>query len=96
MYQLTKILIAIGGALSAAGVIIGVILKVNAFCEHQKKQDEKTAALDKKIVDIRAENALVCYALSACLDGLQQLGANHTVTNAKDKLDKYLNTTAHK
>ena len=40
-------------------------------------------------------NCLLCYGLAACLDGLIQLGANHDVPIAKDKLDKYLNKKAH-
>ena len=51
---------------------------------------------DKDIDKIKEENTLIVFALSACLDGLQQLGANHTVTVAKDKLDKYINKRAHK
>jgi hypothetical protein len=56
------------------------------------KQEEQ----DKEIKQIKEEDTLICYALSACLDGLQQLGANHTVPLAKEKLDKYLNQQAHK
>ena len=33
---------------------------------------------------------------SACMDGLQRLGANHSVPLAKNKLDKYINQQAHK
>lgn len=33
---------------------------------------------------------------SACLDGLQRLGANHSVPLEKNKLDKYLDQQAHK
>ena len=50
---------------------------------------------DNEIKRIKEENALICYALSACLDGLIQLGANHTVPIAKEKLDKHLNINAH-
>ena len=50
---------------------------------------------DSEIKRIKEENALICYALSACLDGLIQLGANHTVPIAKEKLDKHLNINAH-
>ena len=39
--------------------------------------------------------SLLCYGMSAALDGLIQLGANHSVPDAKDKLDKYLNKEAH-
>lgn len=38
---------------------------------------------------------LVCYAIPACPDGLQQLGANHAVPAAKNKLDKNLNRQVH-
>ena len=50
---------------------------------------ERAAATERK------EPPLIVYALSACLDGLGQLGANHTVPVAKDKLDKYINKQAH-
>ena len=45
---------------------------------------------------MKEENTMLCYTMSACLDGLIQLGANHAVPTAKDKLDKYLNKQAHK
>lgn len=48
-----------------------------------------------EIERIKKENAILCFALSACLDGLIQLGANHGVPVAKEKLDKYLNEKAH-
>ena len=52
--------------------------------------------IEADIAASKEERTLVVYALSACLDGLQQLGANHTVPKAKDKLDKYINKQAHK
>lgn len=75
--------------LTALGVILGFVLKVHKWYLRQEKQDEE-------IKNIKEEDKLICYALSACLDGLMQLGANHTVPVAKDKLDKYLNQQAHK
>lgn len=51
---------------------------------------------DVDIKQLKEENTLIVYALSACLDGLEQLGANHTVTDAKNRLDKYINKQAHK
>lgn len=56
----------------------------------------KQEAQDRDIARIKEEDTLICFALSACLDGLQQLGANHTVPIAKDKLDKYINQKAHR
>ena len=51
--------------------------------------------IEKSDATERKELTLIVYALSACLDGLGQLGANHTVPVAKDKLDKYINKQAH-
>lgn len=81
--------IATASLFTAVGVIIGVLLKAHKWYLKQEKQDEE-------IKQIKEEDTLICYALSACLDGLQQLGANHTVPVAKAKLDKYLNQQAHK
>lgn len=75
--------------ITALGVILGLVFKVHKWYLKQEKQDEE-------IKQIKEEDTLICYALSACLDGLQQLGANHTVPDAKEKLDKYLNQQAHK
>lgn len=75
--------------ITAFGVILGFIFKVHKWYLRQEKQDEE-------IKQIKEEDTLICYALSACLDGLMQLGANHTVPDAKDKLDKHLNKRAHK
>lgn len=82
-------IITIASLITALGVILGVVFKVHKWYLKQKQ-------LEKEIKQIKEEDTLICYALSACLDGLQQLGCNHTVPDAKDKLDKYLNQQAHK
>ena len=82
-------IITIAAVIGALGVIFGVIFAVYRWYLKQEKQD-------KDIVRIKEEDTLIVFALSACLDGLQQLGANHTVSIAKDKLDKYINQQAHK
>lgn len=82
-------IITAGAVLTAVLAIGGVALKVHKWYLKQEKQDEE-------IKRVKEEETLICYALSACLDGLMQLGANHTVPVAKDKLDKYLNQQAHK
>lgn len=78
-----------GSVVSAIGLLIGIILKIHKWYLKQENQDAQ-------IQRMKEENTLICYALSACLDGLSQLGANHTVPIAKEKLDKYLNQQAHK
>ena len=82
-------IITIAAVISALSVIFGVVFAVYRWYLKQEKQD-------KDIARIKEEDTLIVFALSACLDGLQQLGANHTVPIAKDKLDKYINQRAHK
>ena len=82
-------IITIAAVIGALGVMFGVVFAVYRWYLKQEKQD-------KDIAHIKEEDTLIVFALSACLDGLQQLGANHTVPIAKDKLDKYINQRAHK
>lgn len=82
-------IITIAAVIGALGVIFGVVFAAYRWYLKQEKQD-------KDIAHIKEEDTLIVFALSACLDGLQQLGANHTVPIAKDKLDKYINQRAHK
>lgn len=82
-------IITVAAVIGALGVIFGVVFAVYRWYLKQEKQD-------KDIAHIKEEDTLIVFALSACLDGLQQLGANHTVPIAKDKLDKYINQQAHK
>ena len=83
------VILTVGSVLTALGAIVGVFVKLHNWYLKQEKQDAE-------IKEMKEENKLICFALSACLDGLQQLGANHTVPIAKEKLDKYLNQQAHK
>lgn len=81
-------IITAASLIGAVGVIFGVIF---AGYKWYLRQNKDTAEIKR----LKKENTLICFALSACLDGLIQLGANHTVPIAKDKLDKYLNQSAH-
>lgn len=74
---------------AATMALLGILSAAHKWYLKQEKQD-------RDIARINEENALIVYALSACLDGLQQLGANHTVPDAKNKLDKYINQQAHR
>lgn len=99
MYISWQTIITAGAVVSALGILLGVGLKAYKWF---LKQDEQSAQIDtlsqqheEDIRKLKEENCLICYALSAALDGLMQLGANHTVPLAKEKLDKYLNQQAH-
>jgi hypothetical protein len=100
MYITWQTIITAGAVLAAVLAIGGVIFKVYKWYLHQGDQDKIVTALqvhhEEDMKQVREENTLICYALSACLDGLMQLGCNHTVPDAKSKLDKYLNQQAHK
>ncbi len=89
MYITAETIIRWAALLSALGALGGAIYAVCKFVDRQKAQDKELQA-------IRAENCLLSFGLSACLDGLMQLGANHTVPLAKEKLDKHLNKVAHR
>ncbi len=80
----------------AGASLITALITVTSFVFKAHKWYLKQEKQDEEIRQIKEEDTLICFALSACLDGLQQLGANHTVPIAKDKLDKFLNQKAHK
>lgn len=100
MYITWQTIITAGAVVSALLLLLGILFKVYKWYLKQNEQNNKINELKEQhendIRSLREENCLMCYALSACLDGLQQLGANHTVPIAKEKLDKYLNQQAHK
>ena len=68
--------------------IFGVIFSVYRWYLRQGKQD-------KNIKSLREEQCLICYGMLACLEGLKQLNCNGPVTDARDKLSKYINQKAH-
>ena len=84
-----EILVLIAGAISAAALIVGYYNKGLKWKLAQDKQSED-------IDHIKRENALITRGLYACLDGLEQLGANHTVPKMKQELNDYINEMAHR
>lgn len=84
----SQTIITAAALLAAIVAIMKYYNKVYDLVKHQATQD-------KDIKRIKKEQALTIYALQACLDGLQQLGANHSVPEAKDKLSAYILKQAH-
>lgn len=74
---------------SALATLFGAAFAVYKWYLKQEKQD-------KDIAKMKEENELTFCALIACLDGLEQLGANHAVSETKEKLEGYINRQAHK
>ena len=90
-------------AAAVLGALITIGTSAYKVIKWLQKQEEQTADIEKlrqqeqeDIAQLKEENTLIVFALSACLDGLEQLGANHTVPVARDKLNKYINKQAHK
>ena len=79
--------------IGSVGVLLGILL--NRLFDRLNRRDV-VVRLENRVEQQEAENCLLCYGLAACLDGLNQLGANHDVPKAKDRLDKYLNKKAHR
>ena len=100
MNSLAQIIITVGAVVTACLTVFGVCKSLARYIyslkNNSRLQLERNTAQDKAIARLKEENQLICYGLSAALDGLEQLGANHSVPIAKNKLQKYLNQQAHK
>lgn len=87
---------AVVGALVALGTYV---FKVVRWFDKQKQQDSDIKEIrqhhedDMKI--IRKEQTLLVYGILACLKGLKEQGCNGPVSEAINRIEKYLNETAH-
>ena len=99
MYIGWDTIITAGAVVSALLLMFGLLAKGYKWVLKQDNQpnrvDELKEQHDEDVSQLKKENYIICYALSACLDGLMQLNCNHTVPEAKQKLDEYLNQQAH-
>lgn len=100
MNGLAQTIITAGAVVTACLSVFGVGRSFAKYLcsvkDRARTRAEHSTAQDKDIARLKEENQLICYGLSAALDGLEQLGANHSVPIAKNKLQKYLNEQAHK
>lgn len=92
-------IITAGAVAGALGTIITLLVKVVRWVDRQKKQDGDIKALqdkhDRDIKAIQGEQTLAIYGILAALKGLKEQGCNGPVTQAIDKIEKYLNQKAH-
>ena len=100
MYIDAQTIITAASVLAAVTALVTALIKIYKRSQKPNENAQEIARLreqhEQDIKQIKYENTLICYGLSACLDGLQQLGCNHTVPDAKEKLEKHLNQQAHK
>ena len=92
-------IVTAGAVVAALTTIITLLVKLVRWVDKQKKQDNDIKALqDKHDSDIKAlqhEQTLAIYGILAALKGLKEQGCNGPVTQAIDKIEKYLNQKAH-
>ena len=92
-------IITAAAVLGALGAIATLIAKFVRWVDRQKKQDEDIKRLEKHheedMAIIKEENTLLVFGVLACLKGLREQGCNGPVTEAIDKIEKYLNKKAH-
>ncbi len=93
---MSQTIITAAAVAAAIIALVGYYNKIYGFVKHQNDQDKTIADLKVELQDSRNELALIIDGLSACLDGLIQLGANHTVPTTKKQIEQYINQRAHK
>ena len=87
MNSLAQTIITAGAVVTACLTVFGVGRSFAKYLcsvkDRARTRAEHSTAQDKDIARLKEENQLICYGLSAALDGLEQLGANHSVPIAK-------------
>lgn len=99
-------IVTIAAILTAIATILKYYNRGYDMIRHQAEQDKRQDEQGKKIEavktqheeDVKAiktEQTLITYGVLACLKGLREQGCDGAVTDAIDKIDKYLNKAAH-
>ena len=63
--------------------------------KHEADMQAMTQLLDEDMHGINEEQTLLTYGVLACLKGLKEQGCNGPVSEAINKIEKYLNKKAH-
>ena len=82
-------IVSLAAVIGAAVALINYTNKAFLWLHKTSQQAEDLKA-------VKEEQRVLCVAVSACLDGLIQLGANHEVPKAKKALDDYIRGQAHR
>lgn len=88
MYITADTIVLAATTVGALITLFGIIFTVYRWYLRQKQQDVEIKA-------IQEEQCLLTYGILACLDGLEQLGCNHTVPETRNKIEKHINKRAH-
>lgn len=93
--DIVKLAEIIGACSVILGLIIGAYKLYDRLIDKLADLEKRVADLEHENISIKRENTLVVYALGACLDGLHQKGCNGKVTEAMERISKYINKAAH-
>ena len=85
----------VGACSVLLGAIIGGFKLYDRILERMERLEANVAKLERELSHVKKEDAIVIYALRACLDGLHQKGCNGKVTEAILMIDKHINKAAH-
>ena len=92
-------LITGGAVLGAATALIAFFAKIVRWVDRQKAQDMELENIKAKHESdaeaVQQELSMLTYGVLACLKGLREQGCNGPVTEAVNKIEKYLNMRAH-
>lgn len=92
-------IITAGSVVAALSALLGILVKLVKWLEHQKAQDTAIKELkDRHEADtktIESELAILTYGVLACLKGLQEQGCNGPVSEAVRRIEEYINNKAH-
>lgn len=103
-FELTpQTIITTGAVITAAVLLIQRFAKGVRWFDQQEKLKAKHEADMKAMKQILAEDmhgineeqTLLTYGVLACLKGLKEQGCNGPVSEAINKIEKYLNKKAH-
>lgn len=86
---MVEIVTTVASVITAAGVIIGVIIAAFKWLLRQEKQDVD-------IVAMKEEQTVLTHGVLACLKGLKEQGCDGPVTEAIDQIEDFINKRAHK
>ena len=96
------VLAIIVGIVAGITAIIAVVKWINNAHDRAKKWDDYGMQIDDlrrdikgNLREIKDEQYVLTNCMLAVLDGLQQLGANHGVTDAYKNLANHINKEAH-
>lgn len=102
--------VALSAIIGAIVAIATYLAKIVRWVDKQSAQDLEIQKLkatlqneinslkahhDQDIKDLKEEQTLNVYGILACLKGLREQGCNGPVTEAINKIEKYLNQKAH-